>query len=82
MLQIFSLPGQKLVSVIEGIDSTQPILSSEPPKRLTAREPLVEAVVADLGDSWSSHPYLIVWVPLHFPYTGANQSSYALRMMI
>lgn len=59
-VQIIRLPDQKLLSIVEGVDCTQPILSPEPPRRSTAREPLVEAVVADLGDSSSSYPYLIV----------------------
>lgn len=59
-VQIFRLPDQKLLSVIEGVDCTQPILSSELPRRSTAHEQLVEAVVADLGDSTISYPYLIV----------------------
>lgn len=59
-LQIYRLSDQKLISVIEGLDCFSPILSDEPPKRSTAREVLVEAVVADLGDAWDSSPYLIV----------------------
>lgn len=48
------------MSVVEGVDCLQSILSNEPPKRSITRETLVEAVIADLGDSWSRQPYLIV----------------------
>ncbi|KNG80365.1 hypothetical protein ANOM_011161 [Aspergillus nomiae NRRL 13137] len=58
-LFIYRLPDQKLLAIIEGVDCLPPILSSEPPKRSTTREALTEVVVADLGDTWSSFPYLI-----------------------
>ncbi|PYI06271.1 protein cft1 [Aspergillus sclerotiicarbonarius CBS 121057] len=57
---IYRLRDQKLISVIEGIDGLSPVLSSEPPKRPGARENLIEAVVADLGDASSASPYLIL----------------------
>lgn len=59
-LFIYRLPDQKLLTILEGVDCLPPILSSELPKRSTAREILTEAVVADLGDAWSSVPYLII----------------------
>ncbi|KAE8320845.1 CPSF A subunit region-domain-containing protein [Aspergillus sergii] len=59
-LFIYRLPDQKLLAIIEGVDCLPPVLSSEPPKRSTTREVLTEIVVADLGDSWSSFPYLII----------------------
>ncbi|KAF7593874.1 mRNA cleavage and polyadenylation factor subunit [Aspergillus hancockii] len=59
-LFIYRLPDQKLLSTIEGVDCLPPILSNEPPKRSTTRETLAEVVVSDLGDSWSSMPYLII----------------------
>ncbi|KAE8350582.1 protein cft1 [Aspergillus coremiiformis] len=59
-LFIYQLPDQKLLSIIEGVDCLPPVLSSEPPKRSTTRETLIDAVVADLGDAWSSFPYLII----------------------
>ena len=68
--QVLRLPDQKVLSLIEGVDCTQSILSSEPPRRSTARAPLIEAVVADLGDSQSSYPYLIVCVD--FPLGGLS----------
>lgn len=58
--QIYRLSDQKLISVIEGLDCFSPILSGEPPKRSTAREVLVEAMIADLGDAWDSSPFLLV----------------------
>lgn len=65
-LQIFRLLDQKLLSTIDGVDCLQSILSIDPPKRSTTREKLVEAVVADLGDSYNSQPYLIVCIYLEF----------------
>lgn len=62
-MQIFSLPDMKLLSVIEGVDCLQPALSGEPPRRSKTREPLKEVLVADLGDRWTTSPYLIVRSP-------------------
>ncbi|KAL4927927.1 cleavage/polyadenylation factor CFT1 [Aspergillus undulatus] len=59
-LCIHRLPDAKLVSTIEGVGCLPPILSSEPPKRSTTRENLIQMAVADLGDSHSSLPYLIL----------------------
>ncbi|PWY71481.1 protein cft1 [Aspergillus heteromorphus CBS 117.55] len=59
-LLMYRLGDQKLLSVIEGVDSLPPLLSEEPPKRFGTRESLIEAVVADLGDPWSALPYLIL----------------------
>ncbi|KAE8376192.1 CPSF A subunit region-domain-containing protein [Aspergillus bertholletiae] len=59
-LFIYRLPDQKQLAIMEGVDCLPPVLSSEPPKRSTTREALTEIVVADLGDAWSSFPYLII----------------------
>lgn len=59
--QIFQFPDLQLLSVIECVDSLLPILSTEPPpRRSSTRENLTEICVADLGDTWSKFPYLIV----------------------
>lgn len=50
----------KLLSIIDGIDCLQTVLSTEPPRRSNTREPLKEALVADLGDRWTKSLYLIV----------------------
>lgn len=50
----------KLIAIIEGVDCLPPVLSTEPPKRSNNREILTEFVVANLGDSSSLSPYLIV----------------------
>lgn len=57
---MFSIPDLKLLSVIEGMDHLQPVLSAEPPRRSITRESLKEILVADLGDRSSNSPYLIV----------------------
>jgi cleavage and polyadenylation specificity factor subunit 1 len=49
-----------LLSIIDGVDCLQAVLSTEPPRRSNTREPLKEALVADLGDRWTTSPYLIV----------------------
>ncbi|EPS26038.1 hypothetical protein PDE_00974 [Penicillium oxalicum 114-2] len=59
-LSIVRLADLKLLSIIDGLDCLQPVLSSDPPRRSNNREPLKEALVADLGDQWVSSPYLIV----------------------
>lgn len=48
------------MSIIDGVDCLPPILSAEPPKRSITRETLTEVVVADLGDTSASTPYLLV----------------------
>lgn len=58
--QVYRLSDQTLLSVIEGVDCLQPILSDEPPKRSTTREVFTEVVMAKLGDPTNSQPYLIV----------------------
>jgi cleavage and polyadenylation specificity factor subunit 1 len=60
---MFQLPDMKLFDVIEGVDCLPPVLSTEPPKRSNIREDLAEFVVADLGDSSTLSPYLIVRRP-------------------
>lgn len=64
-IQIYDLTGMNLLSVIDGVDCSRPILSSEPPRRSNNREALTEILVADLGDRWVTSPYLIVcFLPL------------------
>lgn len=58
--QIFNLADMKLLSIIDGVDCLHTVLSTEPPRRSNTREPLKEALVADLGDRWTKSPYLIV----------------------
>lgn len=62
-MQIFSLPDMKLLSVVEGVDCLQPVMSAEPPRRSNSREALKEVLVADLGVRWANSPYLIVRFP-------------------
>ncbi|CEO58535.1 hypothetical protein PMG11_03252 [Penicillium brasilianum] len=59
-LSIVNLADMKLLSIIDGVDCLQAVLSTEPPRRSNTREPLKEALVADLGDRWTTSPYLIV----------------------
>ncbi|RAL07489.1 cleavage/polyadenylation factor CFT1 [Aspergillus homomorphus CBS 101889] len=59
-LYIYRFPDQNLVTIIEGLTGQPPILSSEPLRRAGVRESLAEAIVADLGDSASASPYLIL----------------------
>ncbi|KAL4784284.1 CPSF A subunit region-domain-containing protein [Aspergillus varians] len=59
-LYIYRLPDLRLMSIIEGVGCLPPILSTEPPKRSTTHESLIQMAVADLGDSYSSLPYLIL----------------------
>jgi cleavage and polyadenylation specificity factor subunit 1 len=61
--QIFNYSDMKLLSVIDGVDCLQPVLSAEPPRRSNSRAILKEVVVADLGDRWTPSPYLIVRSP-------------------
>lgn len=60
-VQILTVPDMKVLSVVEGVDCLQPVLSAEPPRRSNTREPLKEIIIADLGDSSRTLPYLIVW---------------------
>ncbi|KAJ5884094.1 Protein c.t1.c1 [Penicillium subrubescens] len=59
-LSIFNLADMKVLSIIDGLDCLQTVLSTEPPRRSHTREALKEALVADLGDRWTKSPYLIV----------------------
>ncbi|PYH72415.1 cleavage/polyadenylation factor CFT1 [Aspergillus vadensis CBS 113365] len=59
-LFVYRVRDQRLLSIIEGLDGLSPLLSSEPPKRSGTRETLIEAIVADLGETWSASPYLIL----------------------
>ncbi|KAL1990323.1 hypothetical protein VTN49DRAFT_6162 [Thermomyces lanuginosus] len=60
-LYIFRLPNLEVVSVMECVDSTPTILSSEPPiRRPNHRETLSEILVADIGEQELQLPYLIL----------------------
>ncbi|KAJ5902421.1 Cleavage/polyadenylation specificity factor A subunit C-terminal [Penicillium taxi] len=59
-LSIFSVPDMKLLSVLDGVDCLQPLLSTDPPRRANTRESLKEILVADLGDRSFTSPYLIL----------------------
>ncbi|PYH46687.1 cleavage/polyadenylation factor CFT1 [Aspergillus saccharolyticus JOP 1030-1] len=59
-LHVYYFPDQTLVTIIEGVAGLPPVLSSEVPKRTGTREPLTEALVADLGDRACALPYLIL----------------------
>ncbi|KAJ5986847.1 hypothetical protein N7451_011212 [Penicillium sp. IBT 35674x] len=59
-LSIFNVSDMNLLSVIDGLDCLQPVLSADPPRRSSAREPLKEILAADLGDSSFVQPYLIL----------------------
>ena len=65
-MQIFTVPDLKLLSVVEGMNCLQPVLSAEPPRRSNTREPLKEVIVADLGDLSRTSPYLIVRITALF----------------
>jgi cleavage and polyadenylation specificity factor subunit 1 len=58
--QVYRLPDFAVISVIEGVGCLPPILSTEPPKRSTTRENVLQIAVVELGDSYSSLPFLIV----------------------
>ncbi|KAJ5088160.1 Cleavage/polyadenylation specificity factor A subunit C-terminal [Penicillium angulare] len=59
-LSLFDVPGMKLLSVIEGVDCLQPILSRDLPRKSNVRETLKEILVADLGDTSVTEPFLII----------------------
>lgn len=59
-VQLFRLSDMKLLAVIQGVDCLPPVLSTDPPKRSNIRETLSEFVIADLGDTSTTSPYLIV----------------------
>ncbi|KAJ5752373.1 hypothetical protein N7520_009290 [Penicillium odoratum] len=59
-LSIFNVSDMKLLSIMDGLDCLQPVLSIDPPRRSNARELLKEILVADLGDSSYVQPYLIL----------------------
>ncbi|EER40763.1 cleavage factor two protein 1 [Histoplasma capsulatum var. duboisii H88] len=61
-LYVFHLPNaREPVFTTESIDLLPQILSTEPPpRRVTYRETITELLVADLGDSVSRSPYLIL----------------------
>ncbi|KAL4977842.1 CPSF A subunit region-domain-containing protein [Aspergillus desertorum] len=59
-LYIYKLPNFAVISVIEGVGCLPPILSTEPPKRSSMRESIIQVAVAELGDAYSSMPYLIL----------------------
>ncbi|KAJ5491547.1 Protein c.t1.c1 [Penicillium diatomitis] len=87
-LSIFNLTDMKMLDVIDGVDCLQPVLSSEAPRRSNNREPLKEALVADLGDQWIRSPYLIVrtetdeliyYKPVFHTVSNGDGSSKSLR---
>ena len=59
---MYALPDlSKPIYVIEGLCYVPPVLSAGyTPKRRSAKETLTEVLVADLGDSASSSPFLAV----------------------
>ncbi|CAI7630992.1 unnamed protein product [Penicillium bialowiezense] len=59
-LSLYRLSDMKLLAVIQGVDCLPPVLSIDPPKRANIRETLTEFVIADLGDTSTVSPYLIV----------------------
>ncbi len=64
-LQIFELPNlSKAVYVAEGLGFLPPVISTDHiPRRSTARETLTEILVADIGDTTATSPYLFVSSP-------------------
>lgn len=58
--QLYRLSDMKLLAVIQGVDCLPPVLSIDPPKRANIRETLTEFVIADLGDTSTVSPCLIV----------------------
>ncbi|PGH33637.1 cleavage and polyadenylation specificity factor subunit 1 [[Emmonsia] crescens] len=85
-LHIFRLPNaSEPVFTAESVDLLPQILSTEPPpRRATYRETLTEILVADLGDSVSRTPYLILrsnnsdlilYEPYHSTHFAEKQSS-------
>ncbi|KAL4902493.1 hypothetical protein BDW74DRAFT_157890 [Aspergillus multicolor] len=58
-LSIFQLPDLRLIVDIKGVSCLPPILSTEPPKRSTTRESVIQVSVADLGE-YHDIPYLIL----------------------
>jgi len=62
IVEIYALPDlSKSVYVAEGLCFVPPVLSADyAARRSAARETLTEILVADLGDSVSKSPYLIV----------------------
>ncbi|KAJ6109745.1 hypothetical protein N7486_001980 [Penicillium sp. IBT 16267x] len=59
-LSIFNVSDMRLLTVIDGLDCLQPVLSVDPPRRSTARESLKEILAADLGDTSFVQLYLIL----------------------
>ncbi|CAK7226945.1 mRNA cleavage and polyadenylation factor subunit [Sporothrix curviconia] len=58
---IYSLPSLKQVYVADGLSYIPPLLSSDyTARRGTVKEELIELLVADLGDTVSKSPYLIL----------------------
>ncbi|KAJ5099106.1 hypothetical protein N7532_006107 [Penicillium argentinense] len=87
-ISIIRLSDMKILSVVEGIDSLQPVLSVEPPRRSSTKETINEVHVADLGDRWASSPYLIartdhddiiVYKPVAIPTGAGGQSLQEIR---
>lgn len=71
-IQIFDIPNLEKPSYIaEGLGFLPPTLTAEyAPKRSSAKATLTEILVADLGDTTSKSPYLIVSVILRLRSIG------------
>ncbi|CAJ2500099.1 Uu.00g029520.m01.CDS01 [Anthostomella pinea] len=89
-LYIYALPDlSKPIYVAEGLSFAPPILSADyAARRGTARETFKEILVADLGDSTSTYPYLIardnnddvvVYEPFRTPSEATSQLSQSLH---
>ncbi|KAH6657741.1 CPSF A subunit region-domain-containing protein [Truncatella angustata] len=60
-LHIYTLPDLRPICVVEGLPFVPPVLSAGySARRGSAKETVTEILVADLGDSTSTSPYLIV----------------------
>ncbi|PQE22071.1 cpsf a subunit region protein [Rutstroemia sp. NJR-2017a BVV2] len=91
-LHIYALPDlSKPMYVAEGLCFVPPVLSADyAARRSAARETLTEILVADLGDSVSKTPYLIlrpsnddltIYEPFHIPAKSAVHSSTTLQFL-
>ncbi|KAM3065438.1 mRNA cleavage and polyadenylation factor subunit [Clarireedia jacksonii] len=91
-LHIYALPDlSKPMYVAEGLCFVPPVLSADyAARRSAARETLTEILVADLGDSVSKTPYLIlrpsnddltIYEPFHIPAKSAAHPSTTLQFL-
>ena len=81
--QIYALPDlSKAVYVAEGLCFVPPVLSADyASRRSAARETLTEILVADLGDEFSTSPYLIVSLSIVLLDIKLMRFRYGLLMM-